>query len=269
MDDKIFGIVTILYLFLCFVHTLYFVMKKERIRSLIWITTWTTLGLLTGGIASRWIESYRLGIGHVPLSNLYESLVFYVWCINVLIVVLKKSHRNPVITCCVSVVALFLMGFASLSPSVEKGIQPLVPALKSNWLHVHVITCFIAYGAFTISFVCGVLYLFGHRLKTPPLQMLEEINYKSIIIGFPMLTSGILTGAVWAQYAWGSFWRWDPKETWSLITWIVYALYLHAMQRRNWRGKIAAIVTILGFLTVMFNYFVVNFVLIGLHSYTT
>ncbi len=269
MDDKIFGIVTTLYIFLCFIHILYFVLKKERTRSLMWITTWTTFGLLTAGIVVRWIESYKLGIGHVPLSNLYESLIFYVWSINLLLILLKKRLTHPPITCVVSFIALFLMGFASLSSSVEKGIQPLVPALKSNWLHIHVITCFIAYGAFAISFVCGVLYLFGHKWKTPPLEMLEEINYKSIIIGFPMLTSGILTGAVWAQYAWGSYWRWDPKETWSLITWIVYALYLHARQTRNWRGKIAAIVSIAGFLTVMFNYLVVNFVLTGLHSYAT
>jgi ABC-type transport system involved in cytochrome c biogenesis permease subunit len=161
------------------------------------------------------------------------------------------------------------MGFASISPSVERGIQPLVPALKSNWLHIHVITCFMAYAAFAISFICSVLYLVGRKWETLPLKMLEEINYKSIIIGFPMLTSGILTGAVWAQYAWGSYWRWDPKETWSLITWIVYALFLHVRQTRNWKGKTAAIVSVLGFLSVIFNYFVVNFVLSGLHSYAT
>jgi len=269
MDDKIFGITTLLYLFLCFAHILYFVLKKEKIILIIWATLWTALGLLTTGLILRWMESYKLGIGHVPLSNLYESLIFFVWSINLPLVILKKKLYHPAITCLVSVVALFLMGFASISPSIEKGIQPLVPALKSNWLHIHVITCFIAYGAFTISFVCSALYLTGYKWKTLPLKMLEEINYKSIIIGFPMLTSGIITGAVWAQYAWGSYWRWDPKETWSLVTWIVYALFLHVRQTRNWRGKTAAIISVAGFLTVMFNYFVVNFILTGLHSYAT
>ena len=99
--------------------------------------------------------------------------------------------------------------------------------------------------------------------------MLEEINYKSIIIGFPMLTSGILTGAVWAQYAWGSYWSWDPKETWSLITWIIYALFLHVRTTRGWKGKTSAIVSMVGFLSVMVTYFVVNFILSGLHSYAT
>ena len=269
MHDKILGIVTLLYLFLGFTHLLYFVLRKEKILSLIQVLLWVGLGLLTTGIALRWIESYRLGIGHVPLSNLYESLIFYAWCVNLLLVLIRKKLHHPAITCFASLVALFLMGFASISPSVERGIQPLVPALKSNWLHIHVITCFMAYAAFAISFICSVLYLVGRKWETLPLKMLEEINYKSIIIGFPMLTSGILTGAVWAQYAWGSYWRWDPKETWSLITWIVYALFLHVRQTRNWKGKTAAIVSVLGFLSVIFNYFVVNFVLSGLHSYAT
>lgn len=269
MDDKIFGIVTLLYLFLCFAHVLFFVLRKERILSLVWIVLWITLGLLTAGLVLRWIESYRLGIGHVPLSNLYESLIFYAWSVNLLLVLVKRKLRHPAITCLACLMTLFLLGFASISPSVEKGIQPLVPALKSNWLHIHVITCFMAYAAFAISFICSALYLVGQKWETLPLKTLEEMNYKSIIIGFPVLTSGILTGAVWAQYAWGSYWSWDPKETWSLITWIMYALFLHVRQTGRWKGRTAAIVSVVGFLSVIFNYFVVNFILSGLHSYAT
>jgi ABC-type transport system involved in cytochrome c biogenesis permease subunit len=269
MSDKILGVATLLYLFLCFTHLLYFVLRKERIILFIWIILWTTLCLLTAGLTLRWVESYRLGIGHVPLSNLYESLIFYAWCVNLLMVLMRRRLHHPAITCLVSLVALFLLGFASLSPSVERGIQPLVPALQSNWLHIHVATCFIAYAAFAISFVAGTLYLIGQKGPIPPRDVLEEINYKCIIIGFPMLTSGILTGAVWAHYAWGSYWSWDPKETWSLITWIIYAVFLHARTMRGWKGKTSAIVSMVGFASVMVTYFVVNFILSGLHSYAS
>jgi ABC-type transport system involved in cytochrome c biogenesis permease subunit len=208
-----------------------------------------------------------LSMGHAPLTNFYESLIFFAWCIMALLICMKKRFSHPIITLCASLVALFLMGFASISPSVEKEIQPLVPALQSNWLHIHVATCFIAYAAFAISFIAGTLYLIGQKGPIPPRYVLEEINYKCIIIGFPMLTSGILTGAVWANYAWGSYWSWDPKETWSLITWIIYAVFLHARTTRGWKGKASVIVSVVGFMSVIVTYFVVNFILSGLHSY--
>ena len=180
---------------------------------------------------------------------------------------MRKKLKAPIITTFATLVALFFIGYASLSPSVEKGIQPLIPALQSNWLHVHVFTCFIAYASFAISFLCGIFYMFHWKNVIPPRETLEEINYQSIMVGFPMLTAGILTGAVWAHYAWGTYWSWDPKETWSLITWIVYALVLHARFARGWKGKRIAVLSIIGFGSVIFTYFGVNFVLAGLHSY--
>jgi cytochrome c-type biogenesis protein CcsB len=267
MHDKILGIVTFLYLFLCIIHLFYFVLKKEKILNVVWGALWTALGLNTAGLAFRWVESYQLGMGHAPFSNMYESLIFYAWSLNLLTVVLKKKIVHPAITGIVSTVALFLMGYASISTDVEKGIQPLVPALKSNWLYIHVITCFLAYAAFTVSFVCSSLYLAGRKRSVLHAKTLEELNYKCIIIGFSMLTSGILTGAVWAQYAWGSYWSWDPKEIWSLITWVVYALFLHVRQATGERGKAVAALAVIGFLTVVFNYFFVNIILPGLHSY--
>ena len=162
-----------------------------------------------------------------------------------------------------------LYGLRFPLPSVQRTIQPLVPALQSNWLHIHVITCFLAYAAFAVSFIAGLLYLVKWKGVIPPRETLDEINYRSIIVGFPMLSAGILTGAVWAHYAWGTYWGWDPKETWSLITWIVYALYLHARLVRGWKGKRIALVSIIGFLSVIFTYFGVNFILSGLHSYAT
>jgi ABC-type transport system involved in cytochrome c biogenesis permease subunit len=273
LHHKILGIVTLLYLLLFFAHVLHFAMRKEkreRILSAIWIILYGTLALHTVGIILRWIESYRLGIGHAPLSNFYESLIFYAWCVSLIVIVMKKRLSSPVLTMMASLIALVLMGYASISPSVEKNIQPLMPALQSNWLHIHVATCFIAYAAFAISFVCGLLYLFKGKGGIIPAQdTLEETNYRSVMIGFPMLSAGILTGAVWANYAWGSYWSWDPKETWSLITWIVYALYLHARFVKGWKGRRIAVLSVIGFLSVIFTYFGVNFVLSGLHSYAT
>jgi cytochrome c-type biogenesis protein CcsB len=267
MDHKILGIVTLLYLAVFFVHILYFAVKKDKILSFMWVLLFITLGLHTAGLIVRWIESYRLGIGHAPLSNFYESLIFYAWCIGLMLVVLKNRLKFPIITMMVSLIALLLMGYASVSPSVEKTIQPLIPALQSNWLHIHVITCFIAYAAFVISFVCGILYLVKWKNVVPPGHILEEINYRSVMVGFPMLSAGILTGAVWAHYAWGSYWSWDPKETWSLITWIIYAIFLHTRLVKGWKGKRIAFISIIGFLSVIFTYFGVNFIMSGLHSY--
>ena len=269
MSHKIFGLVTLLYLLIFFVHILFFAFRKKRIEIIAWSALYVTLALHTAGLAARWTESYRMGMGHAPLSNFYESLIFYAWCVAFITAVMRKRLTIPLIPALASLVSLFFMGYASLSPSVQKTIQPLVPALQSNWLHIHVITCFLAYAAFAISFIAALLYLVKGRGEAAPRENLDEINYRSIIVGFPMLSAGILTGAVWAHYAWGSYWSWDPKETWSLITWIVYALYLHARVVKGWKGKRIAMVSIVGFLSVIFTYFGVNFILSGLHSYAT
>jgi cytochrome c-type biogenesis protein CcsB len=269
MNHKILGIVTLLYLCLFVIHVLYFAVRNEKILKVMWAVLYGTFGLHTAGIVVRWVESYKLGIGHAPLSNFYESLIVYGWCVCLVVILMKKRLGFPAITMCASIVALGFMGYASLSTSVEKNIQPLVPALQSNWLHIHVLTCFLAYAAFAISFICSGLYLIGWKRVVPPLETLEEINYRSIVVGFPLLSAGILTGAVWAHYAWGTYWSWDPKETWSLITWIVYALFLHARFVKGWKGRRIAVLSLVGFLSVIFTYFGVNFILAGLHSYAT
>ncbi|MDD3844739.1 MAG: c-type cytochrome biogenesis protein CcsB [Syntrophorhabdaceae bacterium] len=262
----ILGIATILYLALFFIHVLYFAVGKKAILTVARYGLLAALVIQAAGIALRWVESYRLGIGHAPLSNYYESLIFFSWCVSLFVFVMRK-RLYPLITFMAVAASLGLMAYASLAPGVDRGIQPLIPALQSNWLHVHVITCFLAYAAFVVSFICGVLSFFHSRGIVPPGHALEDINYRSIIIGFSMLTSGILTGAVWAHYAWGSYWSWDPKETWSLITWIVYALILHLRFAGGWRGRRIAIVSIIGFTCVVMTYFGVNLFLAGLHSY--
>lgn len=265
---KILGVVTVIYLIILFLHFVYFAYKKETILKAIWLGIYLNFVLHTGGIVFRWIDSYKLNIGHAPLSNLYESLIFFSWCICLIMIMMKKRLMYPIITMLGIVATLFFMAYASLSPGVDKSIQPLIPALQSNWLHIHVITCFISYAAFVISFICGILYFIGSKWTIlPDKETLEEINYKSVMVGFPMLSAGILTGSVWAHYAWGSYWSWDPKETWSLITWIIYALFLHARFVKGWRGKKMVLISIIGFFSVLFTYFGVNLILSGLHSY--
>jgi len=243
------------------------------------IATWTALiGVVgnTSGIIMRWVESYQLGIGHAPLSNMYESLVFFAWAIIVIYLVVERMAKNPVIGAFATPIAFLTMAYASLSPNISNHIQPLVPALKSNWLIAHVITCFFGYAAFAIAFGMSLMYLLKQLdaegksslfAYFPKPKVLDELTYQMIMFGFLFLSIGIITGAVWANSAWGSYWSWDPKETWSLITWFIYATMLHARRMRGWYGKRIAYLSILGFMAVIFTYFGVNYLLSGLHSY--
>ena len=240
--------------------------------------TWVTfLGWLgnTAAIGLRWYESYQQGIGHAPLSNLYESLVFFAWTIVLLYLYMERRYKNRTIGVFILPLAFLALAYASLSPNVPSAIQPLLPALKSNWLIAHVIACFIGYAAFAIAFGMSLMYLAKNNDETPTGRLtalfpsprvLDELTYQMVMFGFLFLTVGIITGAVWANSAWGRYWGWDPKETWSLITWLVYAAMLHFRLMRGWQGKRIAYISIIGFLAVMITYFGVNY-LPGLHSY--
>ena len=157
----------------------------------------------------------------------------------------------------------------------SKAVKPLMPSLRSNWLGFHVSTAIIAYGAFGVSFVLGIIFLLRDRMQdqsfwdrhVPAKEKLDLISYRSVCLGLLFLTFTILTGAIWAERAWGSYWSWDPKETWSLVTWLVYAVYLHLRIRRGWQGRAAAIFAVLGFICVLFTYVGVNTFLPGIHSY--
>jgi cytochrome c-type biogenesis protein CcsB len=240
------------------------------------VVAWLGLLAHTGALALRWKLSYDLGIGHAPLSNFYESLVFFAWTIVMLYLIVEWRIRNRTLGVFVLPAAFLLMAFASLSPNINSRIQPLIPALQSNWLTSHVLTCFMGYAAFTIAFGLGLMYMLRRwgsgRLSErslkliPGEEVLDDLMYQSMSLGFVFLTLGIMTGSVWAHYAWGSYWSWDPKETWSLITWIIYALMLHARYVRGWRGLRMAIMTTVGFASVLFTYLGVN-LLPGLHTY--
>jgi len=238
-------------------------------------------GLLAqvGAIGLRWKESYDMGVGHAPLSNLYESVVFFSCTIVLIFVLLDLKYKYRVIGAFVMPFALLGMAWAQLG--LNTGIEPLVPALQSNWLLYHVITCFLGYAAFAVACGISIMYLIkathdegGQKAGEsslmnmfPPIRVLDDLNYRAIMIGFPLLTLGIITGAAWANYAWGTYWSWDPKETWSLIVWFVYAAFLHARFTRGWVGKRAAWLSVIGFAATIFCYLGVNLFLSGLHSY--
>ena len=241
-------------------------------------TSLLTIGLLihSGGLLFRWVETHQTGYGYVPLSNMYESLIFFSWTIVLLYLIFEFKYRQKIIGVFATPFAFLAIALTSIIPGIDSKITPLVPALQSNWLAIHVITCFLGYASFAVSFGISILYLIqdGQKVQIggiskwlPSTPVLDEINYKSIVIGFPMLTLGIITGAAWANYAWGTYWSWDPKETWSLITWFIYAAFLHARFTRDWRGRKAAYLSIFGFAAVLFTYFGVNYIISGLHSY--
>ena len=234
----------------------------------------------TVAIGLRWKESYDMGVGHAPLSNLYESVVFFSWTIILIYMFIDFKYKYRIVG--VFVVPFALLGMAWAQLGLSNNIEPLVPALQSNWLLYHVVTCFLGYAAFAVACGVSIMYLIkaSHEANNssaasaggimslfPPTRVLDDLNYRAIMIGFPLLTLGIITGAAWANYAWGTYWSWDPKETWSLIVWFVYAAFLHARFTRGWVGKRAAWLSIIGFAATIFCYLGVNLFLSGLHSY--
>ena len=221
-----------------------------------------------------------MGIGHAPLTNMYESVIFFAWTIVSLYLFIEWRFKSKVIGTFTVPLAFLAMVYASLDPNISRTISPLVPALQSNWLIAHVVTCFIGYAAFALAAALGLMYLLQTTKSPdleddanttfgaiPSLRVLDDIIHKTMIFGFLWLTIGIITGAIWANSAWGTYWSWDPKETWSLITWFVYAITLHARYTRGWGGTRIAWLSILGFISVIFTYYGVNFLLSGLHSY--
>ena len=274
-SSLILSITTFVYGTSAFFYIAAWVFHKDGLgRFAFWASVAGVLGNIAG-IGSRWVETYQLGVGHAPLSNLYESLVFFSLAIAVLYLIVEKKYGHRTIGAFAMPLAFLSIAYASLSPNISDQIQPLLPALKSNWLVAHVITCFIGYAAFAVAFGLSLMFLFKRKnmegsksfgLKFPEAPVLDELTHRMVMLGFLFLTAGIITGAVWANSAWGRYWGWDPKETWSLITWFIYATLLHVRLMRGWQGRRAAVFSIVGFGAVLFTYFGVN-LLPGLHSY--
>nr|YP_009106731.1 heme attachment to plastid cytochrome c [Pseudochloris wilhelmii]AIT95479.1 heme attachment to plastid cytochrome c [Pseudochloris wilhelmii] len=233
--------------------------------------------------------------GHFPLSNLYESLLFLGWSLLLIYQYLEKSLNTTLLGAFIMPVILCIIAFTSFFlPSELQASQPLVPALQSNWLLMHVSVMILSYAGLLIGCILSILYLilsFFSRVNpiktlvvssvenTSPisnpsilkiqklLQILDSVSYRTVGIGFCFLTLGILSGAVWANETWGTYWSWDPKETWAFITWLVFATYLHARFIKGWEGKKPAVIATCGFFVIWMCYLGVNLLGQGLHSY--
>jgi len=274
-----FNVTTIAYMASMVVFFAFLASKNKVIGLVGSLLAYAGFAIQTAAIILRWKESYALGYGHAPLSNLYESVVFFSWTIILIYIFIELKYKYRIVGAFVVPFALLGMAWAQLG--MQSGIEPLVPALQSNWLLYHVVTCFLGYAAFAVACGISIMYLVkanseerggstpagGLMGMFPPIRVLDDLNYRAIMIGFPLLTLGIITGAAWANYAWGTYWSWDPKETWSLIVWFVYAAFLHARFTRGWVGKRAAWLSIIGFAATIFCYLGVNLFLSGLHSY--
>jgi cytochrome c-type biogenesis protein CcsB len=272
----ILGITTFIYMAATFCYVAYAVFRKNLAAQTGLMVLVVAILANIAGIGLRWFETHQQGIGYVPLSNMYESLVFFALCIATLYLFIELNYKVKIFGTYIVPFAFITMAYASYSTEFGKEIKPLLPALQSNWLVAHVVTCFIGYAAFAVSCGMAIFYLFKYQQSKCKakesavfdlLQTIDDINYKMMIFGFIWLTAGIVTGAIWANSAWGTYWSWDPKETWSLITWFVYALALHAKYTRGWDGSRMSLVSLVGFVSVIFTYYGVNFLLSGLHSY--
>lgn len=252
-------------------------------------------------LCSRWIVA-----GYFPLSNLYESLLFLTWTLLTIYLYIEYKTNSKLIGAVLIPVALFINGFANLTLSADmQKSSPLVPALQSNWLMMHVSMMMLSYATLIMGSLLCILFLvisknqeidlkmsdkvdiplynvmveyYENQVFTSSndvseigrlklLQSLDNWSYRIIGLGFPFLTIGIIAGGVWANEAWGSYWSWDPKETWALITWIIFATYLHARITKGWEGKKTALLGSVGFFVIWICYLGVNFLGKGLHSY--
>jgi cytochrome c-type biogenesis protein CcsB len=249
--------------------------KLTIVKNLCWVGIIASNVLLFLVLGFRWLNS-----GYFPLSNLYESLLFLDWCLLFILILIEAKSKTKLIGAIMLPITLLVISFASLIlPEPMQSAAPLVPALQSNWLMMHVSMMMLSYSTLILGSLLSILFLvltntkkfnsFNNQ-KTSQKQLLESIDnwsYRTIGLGFPFLTIGIIAGAVWANEAWGSYWSWDPKETWALITWLVFAAYIHARLTQGWIGKKAAILGSVGFIVVWICYLGVNFLGQGLHSY--
>jgi cytochrome c-type biogenesis protein CcsB len=226
-----------------------------------------TLQLVGRGLTER----------HFPLSDLYESLLFLTWGISLIYLIIENFIKSEFIGIIISPFILCLVTFTEFSLPIElQTTKPLVPALQSNWLIMHVSVMILSYAGLLIGSLISIIYLVLNNSKIQFLQSsntntllarLDNLSYRTIGIGFCFLTLGILSGAVWANETWGTYWSWDPKETWALITWLIFAIYLHTRLLYNWTGQKSAFLGTFGFILIWICYLGVNLLGKGLHSY--
>jgi cytochrome c-type biogenesis protein CcsB len=236
---------------------------------------WAAIVLGFTGMMVRWYESYLLGpdIGHIPVSNLYEVFILFCLITALFLVFYEQRYETYAFSAFVMLIISAAVGFLlwyMVSRDAHE-IQPLVPALQSWWMKIHVPANFIGYGTFALAAMVAIAYLLKSNGKLvdrlPSLEVLDDVMYKAIAVGFAFFTIATILGALWAAEAWGGYWSWDPKETWALIVWLNYAAWLHMRLMKGLRGQVAAWWSIGGLLVTTFAFLGVNMFLSGLHSY--
>ncbi len=261
---------------------LYFLYAAVRKPALHRAAVWTQIAAFV--IHSAAIVLRGILMARLPMANQYEFATAFAWALAAVSLFFIKRFRFPVLGAFASPVTLLLAVYAGLQKLNElkvieqsgvDSIKNLMPALRSSWLGIHVSTVIIAYGAFGVSFVLSILFLVRDRMKAngfwdahiPKKEKLDVISYRCVSFGMMFLTVTIGIGGIWAENAWGSYWSWDPKETWALVTWVIYLVYLHLRIKKGWNGRAAALFGAVGFVCVLFTYIGVNTLLPGLHSY--
>ena len=267
IENVLFTITMVAYLIAMIAYALFFILKKNaagKVANLAVIAGFVchTFALITRGI----------GAGRLPMTNQYEFATSFAWGICLCYLLFLWKYKFQALGTFVMPVIFFIIGYAAMQ---SKEVRELMPALRSNWLALHVSSAIISYGAFGVSFAVSLMFLFREKMAgnsfweehIPAAEKLDLISYRAVSLGFLFLTFVMVSGAIWAERAWGSYWSWDPKETWSFVTWIIYAIYLHLRLSRGWKDKRAAIFAVIGFICVIFTYIGVNTFLPGIHSY--
>ncbi len=310
LDGSFYFTISLLMIIASFIgYFLYMFTVNKLISTASFAVVVAAFALQTFAFIIRWRYSYQIGIYIPPLIDLYDSLVFFAYVILFGFILLKLFYNFDSLGFIMTFIAMASLAFATISPLATSAIEPfIIPALRSYWLLYHIISLFLAYGAFAASFGIGILFLIkykqidnskqskninkainkGNLLKflsilfypfillyrqfiklSPSIEILDEAIYKVVVFGFLFLSIGIVIGAAWADNAWGGYWSWDPKETWSLITWITYAIFIHARLTKGWNEKKMAWIAVIGFAVVIFCYLGVDLIIPGLHSYAT
>ncbi|MDI6699214.1 MAG: c-type cytochrome biogenesis protein CcsB [Candidatus Saccharicenans sp.] len=257
----------IIYLLTMLTGFLFFFRTGNRMRRISYYLGLAGFVLHSLSLVRRTVES-----GQAPFTTMYESVSFLAWSCVLAVIIFDRKFRLEKTAPYLWLVVLALMALAS-SPALPKTYNPLVPALQSYWLWLHVSVTLLGEAFLAVAFVASLLYLLtpdkSHRpANEARREKLDLLAYRAVAVGFPLFTLGALVfGMIWASRAWGRYWGWDPKEVWSLITWLFYALYLHTRLVHGWKGRKSALIAVLGFLAALFTFFGVNYFLSGLHSY--
>jgi cytochrome c-type biogenesis protein CcsB len=263
-----FKMVAVIYFIAAALFSYYLITQKDSVTKFAILVYFSGFIAHTIGIIVRYIEA-----GYVPMLNLHEGIIFLAWGISGIFFIFYRKYKVGILGIFASPLSFI---FVLVALMFDRGIVNLVPVMQTYWRPIHIGFSILGDAMFAIAALAGVMYLLQERqLKTkkmsifyyilPSLEVSDKINYKCLTFGFPMLTVGMVTGAIWANEAWGTYWSWDPKETWSLITWFIYAAMLHGRLTVGWRGRKVAILSIVGFFVILFTFLGVNLILGGTH----